>query len=574
MQKRLFLVLALLLLLCCLCVHLFAEEPSTVPAAEYGEGMTFSANTGRYTLKKALPSMPLTWEASVYFPYDATAKYDHILLSNYERSVSGYLWEVTRTGNPALVFYNSGGTTRYNFKSVNVYCGKKIHLAIVTDVEQGEIRCYADGVLAETQTLTVNPADYGVSYTGLGADHRELNLFLFHGALMRIACYADVRTAEEIAADVTAPSDDGLLLHYDTSATKYGETVVDLSKNKNNAVYEQFWYDEIDNITDYAYSIAVVGDTQHNVQYQPETFAKLYDWLSANAKDRKMAFMLGLGDITNDNTEEQWTHSIANIAKLDGVIPYALSCGNHDGTAESYSAQFAGTAYAAAVGDNYFGNLANSYQTFKAGDIHYAVITLEYNPTEEALAFAKSVAEAHPYHRVIVITHFNLNARGKLSSAGNKIWNNFVKDCPNVEMVFSGHVINDKILQNTTKGTAGNTVKHFMVNGQSVDGMRIYEDKEAAGLVAMLYFDASGKNVKFEYYSTSLDKYFMACNQFTATVGNLAGDADFSGKITVADTLKILKAYMNGAVCYNGDVNGDLRLTFTDVLATLRVATR
>lgn len=73
MQKRLFLVLALLLL-CCFCVHLFAEEPSTVPAAEYGEGVTFSANTGRCMLKKTLPSMPLTWEATVYFPYNATAK--------------------------------------------------------------------------------------------------------------------------------------------------------------------------------------------------------------------------------------------------------------------------------------------------------------------------------------------------------------------------------------------------------------------------------------------------------------------------------------------------------------------
>ena len=333
-------------------------------------------------------------------------------------------------------------------------------------------------------------------------------------------------------------------------------------------------YDEIENATDYAYSIAVVGDTQHNVQYQPETFEMLYDWLAANAKDKKMAFMLGLGDITNDNTDEQWAYSLENIAKLDGVMPYALSRGNHDGTADSYSARFDGAGYAKAIGSNYYLSRATSYQKFKAGDVNYLVITLDYNPSNAVLAWAKEVADANPYHRVIVITHSNLSSRGDYDAHGNNIWNKFVKLCPNVEMVLSGHVFNDKIVRAEDTGDAGNLVKQFMINGQCVDCTRIYDDEAAAGLVAMFYFDESGRNLKVEYYSTSLDKYFMACNQFETTVGNLPGDTNFDGKLTLEDAMNILCGTVNGNTCYGGDANGDAKLGLADVLQVMKAITK
>ena len=573
MQKRLFLVLALLLLLCCFCVHLFAEEPSTVPAAEYGEGIYFGENAGRYMLEKDMPTMPLTFEATMYFPRNADASLPHTILSNYERDTNGFTFEITKEGHPSLMFYEPGSvTTTYTFSTVSVYNDARTHIALVADGEN--LHCYVNGELAETLALALNPLEYSPRYTNLGTDHRCTNVCVFRGALLNVACYADVRTAAEVKADMTEQGTDNLLLHFDMTESRYGEDVLDLSAEGNRAIYEHFWYDEIDNITDYAYSIAVVGDTQYNVKYQPNTFAKLYDWLVANTAEKKIAFMLGLGDITDDDSEVQWEHATKNIAKLDGVLPYALTRGNHDGTTATYTEKFANSGYAAAIGENYYFNLTNTYQTFRQGKNNYLVLALNYNPSAKVIDWAKGVAEAHPYHRVIVITHSYLTETGTHAGPGQRCWDGFIKDCPNVEMVFSGHVFNDKILTLESKGSAGNIVKQFMINGQCVDSTLKRSGKEVAGLVAMLYFDESGNNVKFEYYSTALDKYFMACNQFTATVGNLAGDADFNGKITVADTLMILKAYMNGAVCYNGDVNGDLRLTFTDVLATLRVATR
>ncbi|MBE6641132.1 MAG: hypothetical protein E7619_06060 [Ruminococcaceae bacterium] len=543
--------------------------PSDVPAEDYGAGVSFVSHTGRYMLEKPLPKMPYTFEATMYFPYTASSDYTHIILSNFQRGKSGFIFEITKGGQPSLMFYDEKDVrTRYTFSGVNVYNGEKTHIAIACDISKKSISCYENGILAQTLSLTVDPADFCAEYINLGTDHREINLNLFSGALIDVACYSDVRTAEEIRADMEKPQGDGLLLHYDMANSAYGDNITDLSPSGCNAIFEKYWLDEVDGVDNYAYSIAVVGDTQHNVQYQPDTFAKLYDWLAANASAKKTAFMLGLGDITNDSTDEQWKYAVENMEKLDGIIPYALTRGNHD-KEDAYSLKFRGTAYEKAVGKNFLSTIANSWQTFKAGKVNYLVITLDYNPSDTELAWAKKVANSHPYHRVIVITHSNLDSRGELSAHGENIWSKLVNACPNIEMVLSGHVFNDKIVETVSRGKAGNKVTQFMINGQCVDCTRIYADESAAGLVAMFYFDESGRRLSIRYYSTSLDKYFMECNQYETAVGNIAGDTDYDGKVTLADTFAIYKAVTEEKVCYNGDVNGDLALDAKDVLLTI-----
>ena len=543
--------------------------PSDIPADEYGTGISFAEHTGRYMLEKALPVMPYTFEATMYFPYSASSEYTHIILSNYQRGKSGFIFEITKGGHPSLMFYDEEDVrTRYTFSGINVYNGKRTHIAIVADTANKRIRCYENGELAQTLALTVDPADYCSEYVNLGTDHREINLNLFSGALISVCSYSDARAAAEVKADMTAPDTDGLVLHYDMSEASYGEDVADLSKSGCNAIFEEYWLGESGSDDAYAYSVAVVGDTQHNVQYQPQTFAKLYDWLAENAESRKIAFMLGLGDITNDSTDEQWKYAVQNIAKLDGVIPYALTRGNHD-AASAYPLKLRGSEYEKTIGKNYYVDISNSWQVFKAGSVNYLVITLDYNPTDAELNWAKRVANVHPYHRVIVITHSNLNARGELSAHGDNIWNKLVKLCPNIEMVLAGHVFNDKIVETVSIGEAGNKVTQFMINGQCVDCTRIYDDKEAAGLVAMFHFDASGRRARIEYYSTALDKYFMECNQYETVIGNKAGDTNYDGKVSITDAFRIYKAVLDGTVCYNGDVSGDTKLDITDVLITI-----
>jgi hypothetical protein len=48
------------------------------------------------------------------------------------------------------------------------------------------------------------------------------------------------------------------------------------------------------------------------------------------------------GDITDGDSPSEWANAKASLSLLDGVIPYALAVGNHDGlmTAQSQTANF------------------------------------------------------------------------------------------------------------------------------------------------------------------------------------------------------------------------------------------
>ena len=88
--------------------------------------------------------------------------------------------------------------------------------------------------------------------------------------------------------------------------------------------------------TDYAYSVAVVGDTQILVETDANSrqdedpsndtdyTASIYDWIIANKDAKKMQYVIGLGDITNNHTDLEWQVAKDAITKMNGVIPYSL----------------------------------------------------------------------------------------------------------------------------------------------------------------------------------------------------------------------------------------------------------
>lgn len=56
------------------------------------------------------------------------------------------------------------------------------------------------------------PAKTTKAYT-IGGDGRDGNTEYFKGNLRSVAVYSDIRTAEEIAADVDSPGTDSLILY-------------------------------------------------------------------------------------------------------------------------------------------------------------------------------------------------------------------------------------------------------------------------------------------------------------------------------------------------------------------------
>ncbi len=289
-------------------------------------------------------------------------------------------------------------------------------------------------------------------------------------------------------------------------------------------------------VTDYAYSFAVIGDTQATVEQdvnnKTNKLSKLYDWILENKDEKKMEYVFGMGDITQNNTTAEWEHAQKQIVRLDGQIPYLLNRGNHDGvhekeftsfnkyiSSDSYRKQFETGGYYDES------NIDNTWITFSVGNIDYLVLALEFGIPDDVIAWANGVISSHPNHNVIITTHAFLSPDGDPITSqdswppsvydskfnnGDEIWEKLVSKHKNIVMVLCGHDSSEKIVMTQTKGDYGNTVTQILVDPDALE-----HAEGATGLVAMLYFSEDGKNVQVEYYSTVHEMYFTRESQFS-----------------------------------------------------------
>ena len=292
------------------------------------------------------------------------------------------------------------------------------------------------------------------------------------------------------------------------------------------------WLTEKEPVTDYAYSFCVVGDTQivtaEDVTDSENNLSKIYDWIVANADDKKMAHVFGLGDITDNNKTAEWEHAKTEIDKLNGVVPYSLVRGNHDGlkTEEVNINNYFykdNAAYTDQFEEFYSDTMANSYRRFFAGNEKYLLLTLEYCPSDDELTWANGIIEKYSDHKVIITTHAYLSKDGDplsldevgvistdgSANAGQEMWNTLISQHENIFLVLSGHIDVDYVVATQQVGKYGNTVTQMLINPQKLD-----EQVAASGMVTMLYFSEDGSIVDVETYSTVRGEYFLTENQF------------------------------------------------------------
>ena len=295
-------------------------------------------------------------------------------------------------------------------------------------------------------------------------------------------------------------------------------------------------------VTNYAYSFAVVPDTQivaeNDAVIGQTNMAKLYDWIVANKESKNIQFVFGLGDVTDNNNEAEWTLAQAQHQKLlDAGIPYSVVRGNHDlswygkdkeaenYTVDDYTNYIGTTAYRAQFGGFYSqDNIANSWKALEVAGIKYLMITLDWGANDAVLNWASDVIYQHPDHNVIITTHAYLfrdgttiddgdlvppSANGGVND-GDDMWEKLVSKHENIVLVMSGHDPSENIIVNRSTGDNGNTVTAMLIDAQDVEAQ-----EGSMGMVALLHFSADGKTVEVEYYSTAKEKYFKAENQFT-----------------------------------------------------------
>ncbi len=304
------------------------------------------------------------------------------------------------------------------------------------------------------------------------------------------------------------------------------------------------WYDESEAYTgDYAFSLAVVGDTQSitnrgakgpsNAYYN--SLPNLYQWIVDHVESKKMQYVIGLGDITEMGVDSwhknyepkatgdaEWEYARNAISKMNDVVPYTLVRGEgHDGY-ERFNEWFADyTPYTKNIAGFYKeGEVGSVYHTFEVGDAKYLIMCLDFGAKDSVLEWANEVVAENADRKVIVTTHGYLKSDGTLLATGDEyspsksyydpenndgddIWEKFVKKHENITMVISGHMTCDDVVIDQVVGEKGNSVTHILIDPQGIDK----DVSGGYGMVAMMYFSEDGEDVAIEYYSTLKNKY-------------------------------------------------------------------
>ncbi len=533
------------------CLDCGYKSTQTIPSTG-GTGLSFKQSV-HHRISNKLAATPLTIEAEIYVPKTQSARVGAIF-GNYNGVRENWLFEIYTNGVPRFYYNDSTDAVKdIRFDQVDVRTGDWAHVALTFDFAQHTISLYLNGNLAQTVACDLDLTDDITRYEFvLGGDNRSNNGNYFQAQMRSLAVYSDVRTAQEIAKSanngININADD-ILAAYLLNSNSAGKDIIDLTGNGYDIPKE--WIDSHAPSIDYAYSFAVIGDTQWLSYYKPDEMETIYDWLLANKTTKKIAHVFGLGDITEKwnpaDKEQEWIRAHEYISKLNGVIPYTLIRGNHD-ESKYLNKYFATNEYLSQLNGVLMkeNEINNAYKLVTIGSTDYLFLMLDYAPSDEMLEWANEVVVAHPNHRVIVTTHAyhgydgghlnpdNVNDGGDTSAAGTDvdtsvnggvavrdhnngqaIWEKFVSKHPNIFLVLSGHTPMEDIFVLESEGVHGNIVKQMLVDPQWMD-----PQKDGVGMVCMLYFTADGSQMEVEWISAETGKYYKEMNQFQLDISD------------------------------------------------------
>jgi len=287
-----------------------------------------------------------------------------------------------------------------------------------------------------------------------------------------------------------------------------------------------------------SFTVVVLPDTQHYCEKYPEQFYAQTKWIAEQTKERRIAAVFQLGDVTNHNTPEQWEVAKKAIKTIDGVVPYFLTLGNHDYSERGVCAdrttlyndyfpasQARATKHFGGTYDREPERMENSYQTFSADGRDFLVLSLEFGPRNDVVRWANEVAAKHRDKSIVLLTHaymyydetrYDWANRGKdqrwnphdykVAAAtndnindGEQLWQKLVSKHENFVLTLNGHVLNDGLGRIVTQTPAGRDVSQVLVNFQM-------KPNGGDGWLRLLEFKADGKTVDVRDYSPTLDR--------------------------------------------------------------------
>ncbi|MBQ1263534.1 MAG: metallophosphoesterase [Oscillospiraceae bacterium] len=539
------------------------------------EGMVFTSND-YHTIDGTFTKMTNTFEAWVKFPQNYPKNIrGGIMLSNSGNARSNITYQILANGKPSVSttkysYGTSKGSETRTFDQVNVYNGEWTHLAIVNDQANNTITCYVNGVAAQTLEGALADSINTVAAGVLGGNFSPGNPLAFRGEMKEVALYSDVRTADEIKADMNAVGADDLMAHWDLSKDAVNGKIIDESGNNHDVTLGKVWFDSDVDPDDYDYSFAIVGDTQYVNYNWNDRYDDIYDWLVENKDTKKIKYVMNMGDITENSADAQWERAATEHAKLDAAkIPYSLVRGNHDKSA-GFNTAFNKAPYINSYAESFDEKIENTYRELTVGNIKYLIFTLDIGASDEVLEWAGNVVEAHPYHNVIFTTHVYLDKNGvpmnssyngastnsTYGGGGNdadEMWDKLFGKYENVVMVLCGHVSAEMAVRTERIGVNGNVVTQMMVDPQGTDN-----SIGATGMVTMLNFSNNGKNINVETYSTVREKHYKTQGQYDFEIDAIKYPAAFQSASLTLDN----------STAVNFKANAENLADFSNIYAT------
>jgi len=274
-------------------------------------------------------------------------------------------------------------------------------------------------------------------------------------------------------------------------------------------------------------SIVIIPDIQnYTISENSSYLSDIVSFINFNKSN--ISLILQTGDMTNNNTPNQWNNVINEyINKLPQDIPHCECLGNHDyGLDGSANDRITNIPWDVSGGaDKSWGDYNENYVIFfQIGEKEYGVMVLEFATRSTTLEWARQVLEQYRHVNFFILTHAFLDAKGDMygdytagpnsdhpqaydigsaneTSSSEHIFGTLCNQYPNIQYIISGHALpEDGYILRTINNIMGNVVTSIMVNFQ-------HFSNGGNGNIAIL--NISKKPRTFDIYSTTTNKYII-----------------------------------------------------------------
>ncbi len=520
------------------------ETPEQDTTIYENEGYNFfNSGSKTWEMKQSIAT-PYTLEAWVKVPEgiaDSTVGYivgnpyraPHISMQMANNGNLRLAWTVENTDLTT-------STTNYDVDT-DLRNGRWTHVAYTCDVANDTVVAYINGKAVKTWTDAglqdivlpdhVSPVNWfavGSKKTNMGVSSN-----LFPGWIADVRLWDNALSADQIQASMMTQyttAQDGLVFNAPMTGIM-DDRFEDLSGNGYYLAQSATGFQlETQEHEPGAYSMIVIPDQQILSHYYNDALQGVYQWIADNREKENIQIVMNVGDLAdNCGNIAQWDNNKAAWELLPKDLPFITAAGNHDydtnsgwnkgyGVREqltimnSYFPQSLFEAYPTEIGFFDETNSVNQWQAFSVNGNQYLVMALEYVPQDDVIAWANQVAEDHPNHQIIMVTHSYVGSTGNLDQP--KLWSNFLSKHENVIMAFSGHVSHNEVVHRTDKGENGNDVHNILMDAQSLD-----TSNRKHAMIGILRFNADGTLCDVSYFSTSRNQYEARSN-FTLELPN------------------------------------------------------